>query len=141
MGRRRSSPRIRGGVIPVRIRSAMSVLFLGSLKDLFRPGPKARRVGPAEARRLQTQGALILDVRELHEWRSGHAPGAKHLPLGEVERKLGELPRDRTIVVTCASGMRSRSAAKKLLAAGFTDVVDVQGGMGAWRAEGFPVQR
>lgn len=125
----------------MRILAASNVLFLGALRRLFTSGPKLRSVDAPEARRLQTQGAILLDVREVHEWRSGHAPGARHIPLRELERKAGQLPRDKTIVVTCASGMRSRSGAKKLLAAGFTDVLNLQGGMGAWRAAGLPYQR
>lgn len=123
--------------------AARSVLFLGALRNLFGGGgPRIESVDAREAHRLQAdEGAVILDVREAHEWRSGHAPRARHIPLGELDRRHRQLPRDKTIVVACASGMRSRRAAKQLLAAGFPKVLNLSGGMGAWRGSGLPFER
>jgi rhodanese-related sulfurtransferase len=64
-------------------------------------------VGPREADDLVRSGAVLLDVREPSEWQAGHAPGARHVPLGKLEAKLGVLPRDRQVVVVCRSGNRS----------------------------------
>ena len=71
-------------------------------------------IGPQEADGLMRSGALLLDVREPAEWRSGHAPGARHIPLGELESRLGELPRDQTMVAVCRSGGRSARATSVL---------------------------
>ena len=69
----------------------------------------------------------IIDVREPHEFRSGHIPGAKNVPLGKVAQYI---PSGKTYVV-CQSGMRSKQATKALLKQGY-DVVNVRGGMMSW---------
>ncbi|MFJ7020450.1 rhodanese-like domain-containing protein [Streptomyces sp. NPDC101117] len=101
------------------------------------------RITVAEARR-RTGGdrpdAVLLDVREKSEWTAGHAPDAVHVPLTELVAG-GALPTEaegRPLVVICRSGHRSQRAAK-LLAGRGARAVDVQGGMNAWAAAGFPV--
>lgn len=124
------------------ILAASSILFLGPLRRLFGGGSSLQSVSAAEARRLQLEeGAVLVDVRETHEWQSGHAPQAKHIPLGTLEQKMGQLPKDKTIIVTCASGMRSRTGSKRLLANGYPRVLNLSGGMNAWRAARLPMQR
>ncbi|SOE06869.1 rhodanese-like domain-containing protein [Streptomyces sp. Ag109_G2-15] len=84
--------------------------------------------------------AVLLDVREPHEWQAGHAPRAVHLPLSALAAGAG-LPAGAQagpIVVICRSGNRSRRAAD-LLAARGTEAVDVIGGMRDWAAAGLPV--
>jgi rhodanese-related sulfurtransferase len=95
-------------------------------------------VGPSEASDLAGEGALLLDVREPEEWQAGHAPDVRHIPLGELERHLDELPRDRRLVLVCRSGHRSAHATAFLLEAGF-DAANLEGGMVAWAAAGLPV--
>ncbi len=75
--------------------------------------------GPA-ARALVANGATLLDVRSAGEWAGGHLEGARHVPVGELAGRLTELPRDRPVVVYCASGFRSARAAALLAEAGFT---------------------
>ncbi|MDO5740458.1 MAG: rhodanese-like domain-containing protein [Ornithinimicrobium sp.] len=83
--------------------------------------------------------ALIVDVREPDEWAAGHAPGALHLPLGDIPSRLDELPEtDRSLAIICRSGGRSGRAVQWLVQQGF-DVVNVEGGMRAWRDAGKPV--
>lgn len=96
------------------------------------------QVTPVEANNLVGEGALLLDVREPHEWQAGHAPKAKHIALGVVGHRMAELPKDRTIVTVCRSGRRSDVAAKQLRDAGFT-TKNLSGGMQAWQAAGLPV--
>lgn len=96
------------------------------------------QVSPAEAAALVDDGALLLDVREPHEWQAGHAPKAKHIALGVVEHRVAELPKDRTIVTVCRSGRRSQTAAQQLRVAGFT-TLNLTGGMQAWQQAGLPV--
>lgn len=97
-----------------------------------------REVGPDEAKAAVERGAVLLDVREPHEWKTGHAPKARHIPLGQLGSRAGELPRNREILVVCRSGARSARAAK-LLSAQRGDVANVKGGMGAWARQGLPV--
>jgi len=78
-------------------------------------------------------GGLLLDVRSPSEFNSGHLEGALNIPVGELQSRLKELgSTDRSIVVYCASGMRSRSAQKLLQDNGFSQVHDL-GSMGNWK--------
>lgn len=95
-------------------------------------------VDAATARQLVDDGAAMLDVRTTNEWNAGHAPFATHVQLHELAGRMGRLPRDRTVVVVCRSGSRSRGACRQLAAAGFT-VVNLRGGMAAWQRTGQPV--
>lgn len=77
--------------------------------------------------------AVVLDVREDDEWQAGHAPGAVHIPMGDVPSRLGELPEEEPLPVICRSGGRSLRTVQWLVQQGF-DVVNVEGGMRAWAA-------
>jgi rhodanese-related sulfurtransferase len=81
-------------------------------------------------------GRLVLvDVREHSGRARGFAPGSRHLPLGQVKGRLGELPSDRPVAFICQSGRRSAMAATAARRAGL-DVYDVAGGMSAWERQG-----
>jgi rhodanese-related sulfurtransferase len=95
-------------------------------------------IEPEEAARRVEGGALLLDVREDDEWQSGHAPGARHLPLGRLSAEVTSLPTDRPIVAICRAGGRSEQATIALIRAGY-DIVNMSGGMRAWEAAGQPV--
>ena len=98
-------------------------------------------VSAARARELVESGeAWLLDVREPSEWELGHAPGAHHIPLGELGLRQHELPEDEQILVICHLGGRSRMATDALLGANYP-AANVAGGMAAWQRIGAPVQR
>lgn len=92
--------------------------------------------------------AIILDVREPDEWAAGHAPGAVHIPLGDLPARLSELAglaqapgdgaRAGSLAVTCRSGGRSSRAVAWLTQQGY-DVANLDGGMQAWQAAGKPL--
>ena len=89
------------------------------------------KVAPAEARRLVSEGALLLDVRSPGEFAGGHLDGAINIPVGSVSERAAELAKKgKPIVVYCASGMRSGSAASQLKRAG-AQVFDL-GAMSRW---------
>ena len=94
----------------------------------------------ARALELTQAGATLVDVRETHEWKSGHAPRAVHIPLGQIDQGARRLQKGRPVVVVCASGMRSRTAAKQLRALGF-EAASLSGGMPAWQRAGGEVRR
>jgi hydroxyacylglutathione hydrolase len=77
---------------------------------------------------------LVVDVRTAREWRSDHIAGAVHIPLGDLARRASELPRDRTVATICEGGYRSSLAASVLSRTGVDRLVNVTGGMAAWRA-------
>lgn len=104
--------------------------------DLPRAG--APDVDPDQAAALVRDGALVVDVREHHEWRAGHAEEALHLPLASLADRLHELPRDRRLVCVCRSGGRSGVAAETLHRAGFA-VWNLAGGMSAWADRSLPL--
>lgn len=80
----------------------------------------------------------LLDVREQDEWVAGHAPKARHIPLGELGMRSAEVPADQTVYVICRSGNRSAHAAHALNGAGW-QAVNVAGGMHEWQAAGRPM--
>lgn len=84
---------------------------------------------------------VILDVRRSDEYASGHVPGARLLPVDEVASRVSELSKDTTYYVICHSGNRSKVASDALIKAGFKDIRNVEGGIQAWEAAGYPVER
>jgi rhodanese-related sulfurtransferase len=97
--------------------------------SLFRK--KYRTIGVDEAKRMLRDGAVLIDVRSRGEWNSGHAREARHIPLDQLEGKLGSLKSDVPVVAICHSGMRSSVAARTLAKRGY-QVASVRGGMMAW---------
>jgi hydroxyacylglutathione hydrolase len=94
------------------------------------------------AHRIQHEPDLVVvDVREPAEWREGHIPGARHIPMRQIVARLEEIPRDRRVVLTCAGGTRSSLVGSVLLARGFTDLLNVWGGTTGWVQAGLPVAR
>jgi len=98
-------------------------------------------VGPIEAVRLLNQGAVLLDVRSQAEFDSGHILDAKHVPQDQLAGSVETLKKhkDKVVIACCESGMRSGAAARVLQAQGFTKVVNLKGGLQAWRAENLPL--
>ena len=78
---------------------------------------------------------FLLDVREPHEVSISRIDGAFLIPLGELENRTGELPRDKRILVHCKSGGRSARAVSKLRELGFDEVWNISGGIIAWARE------
>lgn len=83
----------------------------------------------------------LVDVREQMEFAGGRVSGANLIPLGELEERHEELDHSKPIYVMCRTGRRSAEAQSKLRALGFTNVVNVVGGIEAWKKEQLPVER
>jgi glyoxylase-like metal-dependent hydrolase (beta-lactamase superfamily II)/rhodanese-related sulfurtransferase len=103
------------------------------------PVVTSRLVDAAEARRSLAAGALALDVREPDEFAGEHIPDAIHIPLGELTRRVGEVPDDRPIVTYCGHGERAASAGSLLERAGRQAALNLNGGIEAWRDAGLAV--
>lgn len=83
---------------------------------------------------------FILDVRQPEEYRMGHIAGARLVPLGDLGRRMKDLPRDQDILCVCASGSRSSAATRQLNSAGFK-AINLRGGMMGWQRAGHPVKK
>ncbi|HYD60270.1 MAG TPA: rhodanese-like domain-containing protein [Noviherbaspirillum sp.] len=96
-----------------------------------------------QAQSMAHQGALVIDVREPHEYAEGHAPGSRLIPLGQLRNRINEFRtfEDKPVVLICRSGNRSGQAADMLSQLGFKSVHNVQGGMLAWEKAGLPVEK
>ena len=106
--------------------------------DLAQP-PGELRVRLAQA---QFSGDVaVIDVRGHAEWESGHIPGVENIPVGSLAERIGELSRDKPVVVHCQSGARSAIAASVLQARGFENVVNLTGGFAEWQKQQRPVVR
>lgn len=84
------------------------------------------------------EGGWLLDVREMYEWRAGHVPGARHIPMSELNQRSDEIPADQMVYVICRSGARSAVVAQALNGSGW-QAVNVAGGMLDWAAAGRPM--
>ena len=77
--------------------------------------PRPQQVPAAEV----PADVLLVDVREPEEWTAGHAPGAVHIPLGQLGARYTEIPQDARVYVICRAGSRSNQAAHALAGAGW----------------------
>ncbi|ARU60323.1 sulfurtransferase [Tumebacillus avium] len=75
---------------------------------------------------------IFVDVREVHEYKQGHIKGFQNIPLSQLKARLDELPKDKSIVLTCQSGMRSRQAAKLLKKQGCSQLAHLKTGVIGW---------
>lgn len=95
-----------------------------------------------EQKRVGSGPVQIIDVREVYEYRDGHIPGSKLIPLGQLGRRLGELgSKDQEVILVCRSGSRSSQAAMQLAGLGFNKVSNLRGGMLGWHRAGLPSER
>jgi rhodanese-related sulfurtransferase len=128
---------------------ALVALFLASGAMLFWPEISrlvagSAEIGTFEATRLMNQGpTLVLDVRDEPEYAAGHLPKARHIPLGELAKRLSEIVKykDRPVIVTCRGGARAGAASRLLKREGFTTVYQLRGGLAAWQQASLPVEK
>jgi sulfur-carrier protein adenylyltransferase/sulfurtransferase len=102
-------------------------------------------VDPKDVHELRQNGngAVIVDVREQHEFEEGHLPGAVHVPRGHLESRIEGRAGDRSqpIVLYCASGQRSALAAHTMTELlGYEDVASMTGGITLWKDRGYEVE-
>lgn len=102
----------------------------------------AKEIFPAEAFAKAKQGALFVDVREKSELEAEayDVPDLLHIPLGELERRFTEIPRDRDVVLVCRGGGRSLHALHFLISQGYANAANMKQGILGWMREGFPTR-
>ena len=94
-----------------------------------------------DAAKLAQQGALLIDVREDHEWVKGHAKGATHLGRGIIERDIHNVAKkEQPMMLYCGGGYRSALAADNLQKMGYKNVKSIAGGWKAWVAAGLSTE-
>jgi rhodanese-related sulfurtransferase len=92
---------------------------------------------------INQKNAVVVDVRDAAEYAAGHIPNSRHIPLGDLESRVGELSKikNRPIVLTCRTGNRSGRAERILRKAGFENVYVLKGGVTAWSEASLPLPR
>jgi rhodanese-related sulfurtransferase len=103
------------------------------------PQGEAKEVSRDAARKLIDEGAQVIDVRVDHEWEAGRIAGATHVPLPELPQRLGEIDKDRPVVVYCRGGNRSTMATDALAEAGY-DAHKLSEGIVGWSEEELPLE-
>ena len=98
-----------------------------------------REVSREEAQKMVAEGAQLVDVRAGHEWEMGRIEGAQHLPLAELNERVGEIDRDRPVVFYCRGGNRSTMATEALAAEGF-ETAKLSEGIVGWAEAGLPLE-
>ena len=100
---------------------------------------EAREISRDEAQKLVEDEAQLIDVRADHEWGMGRIAGAKHLPLAELAERVGEIDKERPVVLYCRGGNRSTMATEALAAEGY-DAVKLGEGIVGWAEAGLPLE-
>jgi len=119
----------------------LAVLMIGMVSSLALAA--AQDISSREAKALleKNRNVFLLDVRTPQENSQARLPGTVLIPINEFERRIKEVPRNRTILVYCAVGSRSKPVAEYLSRNGYKDVYHMTDGIVGWYRNGFPLQR
>jgi rhodanese-related sulfurtransferase len=103
----------------------------------------AQDISSREAKALleKNKNVFLLDVRTPQENSQAKLPGTVLIPISEFERRINEVPKNKTILVYCAVGSRSKSVAEFLSKNGYKNVYNMTDGIVGWYRNGFPLQR
>lgn len=132
-----------GIILGIAVLIAAVVIILlqnGDDEDVSVSASLPANISVQQAVEKRDQGALIVDVRQPNEWAEYHIPDSTLIPLDQLSSRLSEIPQDQEVVVVCRSGNRSAQARDILLAAGYTQVTSMNGGLLEWRDQGYPTE-
>jgi hydroxyacylglutathione hydrolase len=103
------------------------------------PTEHVAQLSPQELNQLMKSdsGIVLVDARSVQEFERINIRGAKNIPAPDLRQRHSELPKDKSIVIICSTGMRSSLAASILQSKGFQDVKNVAGGIAGYAAAGF----
>lgn len=90
---------------------------------------------------LKNKDTVLIDVRTPEEYRKAHIRGAQLIPVSDLGQRIGEIPRQRPIVVYCTVGSRSRVAAEMLASKKLPEVYNMSDGIIGWHRNGFPIEK
>ncbi len=125
---------------PLLVSAAFFVIAMIIVTELRR-ARGVKEINANDAVRLMNDGAVIFDVRQREQFDSGHIINAKNFPLStfeQVTEKLGKF-KQKSVIVCCETGAESGRAAKTLGGLGFSSLVNLRGGLRAWREENLPL--
>ncbi len=111
---------------------------IGTWIESGRPQSHISQVSVLEMQEAVTAGALLLDVRSPNEWAGGHIANALHIPGGDLPKHTDKVSHTGRLYVICGSGYRSSVAASVLARAGLIGIINVNGGMTAWKNQNLP---
>lgn len=120
---------------------ALVLLIMVSLVTQVWAAEKNISARDAKALLDANKNIYLLDVRTPQEYSQGKLAGSVLIPIGEFERRIREVPKNRTIVVYCAVGSRSKPVANFLSQQGYKDVYNMSDGIVGWYRNGFPIKR
>ncbi|MCB1915179.1 MAG: rhodanese-like domain-containing protein [Rhodocyclaceae bacterium] len=123
--------------------AALAVASGGMLLFQVIKGKSPDELDPITATlKINREDALVVDVRSADEYRQGHIPNARHIPLADLEKRSAELAKDdKPVILCCATGARSGLALATLRKAGISSVFNLSGGLQAWERAGHPLAR
>src|ERR1043166_7020370 len=117
--------------------------LVGGMRAWQNAGYPLRELQQMTVHELQASrnGLQLLDVRGPAEWKNGRIPGATHIFLPQLQKRFGELDKQRPVLVYCATGYRASLAASLLQQEGFSDVRNLPGSFHAWKSAKLPVEK
>ena len=108
-----------------------------------RTGTAVTQISPIQLQQLfdNKEQFLLVDVRTPREYeQDGHVAGSRLIPLSVLQDRISELPEDKKIIFICRSGGRSQTACDHMTHTGHTNIVNLSGGMMAWKRANLPFQ-
>ncbi|MCF6158484.1 MAG: rhodanese-like domain-containing protein [wastewater metagenome] len=102
-----------------------------------------KNISPKQAKELidKEDDIFVLDVRTRKEYNTAHIKDAHLIPIQELGQKIESVPKDKKVIVHCASGRRSAKAYEMLKDKGLKELYNMDGGINQWQAEGYPVEK
>jgi rhodanese-related sulfurtransferase len=119
------------------------MLLLAILSIAAQVSAAEQNISSRDAKSLleKNRNVYLLDVRTPQEYGQGKLAGSVLIPIGEFEKRIGEVPKGRPVIVYCAVGSRSRPVANLLAQRGYKEVFNMTDGIVGWYRNGFPIQK
>lgn len=115
------------------INGIIVILFVLFITRNFLPAEGVTQISTADLKKIvRDRNYQFIDVRTPMEFKGNHIKGFKNIPVHEINQRYGELKKDKTVVLICATGSRSNRVARMLKKLGFKQIMNVRGGMSNW---------
>lgn len=89
---------------------------------------------------INSRNPQVVDLRNAEDFAKGSLPNARNIPAAKVAERVGELKKDKPVILVCATGTSAGRTAALLRSQGYSDVYVLGGGLAAWREAGLPVR-